>query len=620
MSDSDAAPVFDVSVQTSDEDARIVLLDGKDRVVQVKDGRARIPRGLYTVRVELGGRIREQIVRVSSNAQVEVAAPPRRSAAPLVHTRDASRYETTHEYYVEPAIRLSTLPTRAAFGGLDGHLMVFVRRARATDESNGPLADGLSLCALDGTVLSSFEPSETETDPRAGWLALSAPAAAGCYLLRYRGTTGGREQPVVVPTGWTTSLFVPVDHTPELCRTRIVMSRGAFDPTHAETVAADRALEVLTTGRGVVRADAMDTLLVGKFHNPMLGLIGLHLMLAGQGSPRDPDTRVLAQIVENLRRILGPNPDVQALELMVRQRMGDEFVLPRIEHPPMLRASFDALVQASFEHPEVIPQGSPMERVTLVTVPGLAWTAWEADAITGAPVGGLEAAPRTEPRSAWVRATVRDWLAHDDGASPVEMARALGLPTRLVQEAVRQVTAAGEVESWWERLAETLESKEDLSRLVRILERRGRDASTRGKADKAVELLRRAASVRSDKLADHPGAIAGLEEALRLKPDSVDTAIALSKSLRNMGQARRAGRVLMEALERHDDKPTTLVPVLPDLDKLTVELADTVKADGTLEVLLDARDMFRRRESRKLNSSSLGRLLKGRIDGLMDED
>jgi hypothetical protein len=97
----------------------------------------------------------------------------------------------------------------------------------------------------------------------------------------------------------------------------------------------------------------------------MLALLGAHLLLQETRrakskptpltAPAEPAQLLVRQIVGNLRQSLGRHPDVEALALAA----GDSTTtLQPFGLPPMLRASWDLLLEASLEWPQVFVPGS----------------------------------------------------------------------------------------------------------------------------------------------------------------------------------------------------------------------------------------------------------------------
>jgi hypothetical protein len=133
-----------------------------------------------------------------------------------------------------------------------------------------------------------------------------------------------------------------------------------------ETRLAEIALDALTQHRAIL-SDHLRMMLSGKFEQPLLGLIGAHLLIR-EGPPGD----TFQTVVGNLTKMLGPDhPDVIALTTKL-----DDVPRP-VSEPPMLRASWDFLVEASAGMPDLFVPDSPAAKVGERVVPAGAWLVWE---------------------------------------------------------------------------------------------------------------------------------------------------------------------------------------------------------------------------------------------------
>jgi hypothetical protein len=91
--------------------------------------------------------------------------------------------------------------------------------------------------------------------------------------------------------------------------------------------------------------DELRMLLRDKFDDPMLGIYGAHLLLL----EKSLDTDLFNTVVANLRALLFEHPDVQALALRSEKPPQAPF-----NSPPMLSRSWDLIVEASIEQPNIV--------------------------------------------------------------------------------------------------------------------------------------------------------------------------------------------------------------------------------------------------------------------------
>lgn len=384
MSASEPGATYPFRVQVEldgriDRLSRIRVSDGRDRPLAAADGELRrdLPPGLYPVRVERGEVITDLVLRHGPEAPVDrvIAAPQRRSALP---TSDSS---TAAPYYREPARAWSTAdtgggPLSITGAGDDPRLFIFVRAASREAAAGVWVGNGLELCDRDGAILSLFGAEHTEADAADGWLAFSRRLPAGFYRLRWMDPSGSRAIALTLFDRWDTQVYVPFDGRPRVERASILLpNRGVpFDPDSRDAQSTDMGLLGLRQGRDLLPGAVRRELLYGKFHNPMLGLIGAHLLLmAPEPNPGDLDI-----VIGNLRHnLLGDVPDVRALQWRAWQRLGGDRP-PRepFAEPPMLRAGLRAVIDADADLGGLIPADGILSWISRYQRADSAWTTW----------------------------------------------------------------------------------------------------------------------------------------------------------------------------------------------------------------------------------------------------
>lgn len=341
-----------------------------------------LPRGLYVVRLERSGAAHEEVVRHIGPDELKREEPRRSSALPAFDTADA------REYYASTAHDLSLKDTGNAasvFGARgpssDGRLFIFVRAASAGMHGGRDLAEALFLYDLAGNRLTDFTPDVVVRDDIHGWVGFSAPAPAGGYLLRHAGIEP-REVVLTVFSGWETQLFVPFAERPQLARANLLLAHNGagFHPDDRLAQAIDAGLAGLQGGVDLLPWPARQLLLDGKFDNPMLGLIGAHLLLLDER----PDWHLLGIVVDNLGHLLPGAADVQALRLAIASRRGEKPPALPVMVPPMLRRGLYAVLEATAVQPEIVPEGSIIERIAPYLLAETPWSMWSLPvALTG---------------------------------------------------------------------------------------------------------------------------------------------------------------------------------------------------------------------------------------------
>lgn len=375
------AAVYDLHVVASrrnkalSRDTHVAVLDGWEEPKGEGYGEVKLalPRGLYTVRLERGGAIREEIVRHTKPRKIELLEPQRQSAVPSFDTTYAHEYYsyTAHEHSLKDTDQAA--PIFDAAGDRPGRLFVFVRAASEEQYHGEDLSESLFLFDLGGTRVTDFGPTTTVQDRKQGWMALSISAPAGSYRLHFSGLRP-REMILSVFPGWETQLFVPFEKRPRLSQASVLLAKRGkgFHPDDRTAQVVDAALRGLQSGIDVLPPDDSELLLHGKFENPLLGLIGAHLLLL----QKHPKWEVLEMVVGNLGMLLQGSADVQALRLAVALGQDKKMPVDRVTQPPMLRRGLDVVLQAAASSADLLPEGSLVERVAPYLLADSPWTMW----------------------------------------------------------------------------------------------------------------------------------------------------------------------------------------------------------------------------------------------------
>ena len=357
-SPSEAIPL---TVTAADEATEIFLMDAGLKRIASGLGRLelQVPPGLYKVRFRSGASQQDRLVEVApGRARVELSGDPVRfhSAAPIAATL------TTHEYQSMPAVQASRELHKSV--GRGGRLFLFVRDEDETREFDVP---GVSVHALDGTERARLAEGPSSRADR--WAALSLELDPGTYAVRVEsGRLGDYELFATVAPGWQTQAYFVMEdlwsdresvRAPSLRSASIMMGRPeqGFDLASPTARLTELARQALTQGRQVISPELMRRLASDDLSAPMLTIMGAHLLLQMRDSHRD----ILIAVVERLSALLGEHPDVQALDLTLRD--GSRPRVERIERPPTLRASWDRIVQASRKRAGLVPADTTAGRI-----------------------------------------------------------------------------------------------------------------------------------------------------------------------------------------------------------------------------------------------------------------
>lgn len=360
-------PCFPLSISAAREHTRVSVFDGRYRRVHAGIGPVELslPRGLYTVRTELAGVIEETVVRLVEPKSVQSRQWVLPSAFPMLRSGVESGIPGTAELR-------SKYPKGPELGGKTARLFIFAWSNEREKEPGNFLR---ALKVLNGKrrlVADLADPNRTETE--GGCSSFCADAQEGAYVLRLGGRQG-REVPIYLSPGWETHVFVRHESRLRLEAMRVSMSRHGIG-FHADDHISD-ILEIglvgLQNGQSLVPSRILDELLWGKFENPILGLIGAHCLLV-----EDAQDRKRARIVlENLFKLLGDSPDLQALGILAGES-ASQGRRPPVTFPPMLRRGFEASIRWSIDHGEGGEEDGLIEKAATRAFSDSPWSTWKA--------------------------------------------------------------------------------------------------------------------------------------------------------------------------------------------------------------------------------------------------
>ena len=353
-------------IRAEDSAAQIKVLDSSANVVAegIHALDAPLPDGFYKIRVRVGSEIQERLVALDSSLPEQAFARP---DIPTPIPFDGSTH--SHEYHQDAVRQAWDHPAPAR--GHGAYLLVSAREWSAAQNLAHPdPAGALTLVFPDGKPVpfADFARVRTAADACAIGRVEVDP---GLYRVELELPGGTRlRRALYASANWTTQLYMLFrdqdgKRVPDLAGGSVAI---AGEPAIAsdESRLTELALDALVQHREIM-SDDLRAMLTSKHFRPLLGILGAHLLL------RDPGQKdLLGIVVNNLLNLLGPeHPDVAALWTKVEDHV------PPVREPPMLRASWDLLVEASADRPDLIVPDSPAAKIAPYVVPSAAWLVWQ---------------------------------------------------------------------------------------------------------------------------------------------------------------------------------------------------------------------------------------------------
>lgn len=182
---------------------------------------------------------------------------------------------------------------------------------------------------------------------------------------------------VIAPLLPSDTIVIDVDRL----RVRLVSLNDPTGMTPDLIEFEDAALSALGSDRALYGGEferLIENLVNDKALNPMLGIMAAHLCDRGRSEPS-----FLERLLAKLELLTGGpapmHPDVAALRLRLRLRSHQSLEAEApVPFPPLLAASWSALIEAARERPGLIPVGSISERMADRLWSSTLWVAWSA--------------------------------------------------------------------------------------------------------------------------------------------------------------------------------------------------------------------------------------------------
>lgn len=344
---------------------------------------ARLSYGIYRSRIRSGSQFSGKVFMLDRH--LGGAAVVLQPSSPLPQALSAMPFPAaphSHEYQSSVVGQIRERCTKGKSG-----LALVVRSWTPQDEPSIrepwrgiELVDEVGEAVIDFSAAS--EKHATDQDPFAYYVLEIPPAT---YFLRYPDKELRRnELALTVAPNWYLEVYLLRSRTKgeeAPPRLSLVLRRPDdaiqhWTETHNQRL--EKALLALVDERPILNSD-LKHLLLQKFVSPMEGIVGAHLLLIQHASDRATDLSPLNKVVRNMRGLLGDNhPDVEALSLRcpdITLRRTAAFAAP-----PLLERSWQLIVAASHDKPDLVPVDL-WTRVQALS-PNPPYLAWSSDTAT----------------------------------------------------------------------------------------------------------------------------------------------------------------------------------------------------------------------------------------------
>lgn len=372
----------------------IWIFSHKKRLVAEPDGKGGITRsyhlsvGNYIVRIVVNGQIQDNSIELAKNttftlgttsSQTQLIAPKLFSSA-LIGNENIE-YESSHEYYTEPAKGISLMETFKDLTTKDrkSGIFIFLRfqdRQKFEDVyGRQDYWDRFNLTTELGRPVTTFPDGCIEDEnqfgfnysPRSGYIGLSGYLSPGLYFLNYTGNNA-RVVPIYVYENWYTQFFMTVAKEPLFGSIRIFISKHRnYNPADRNHIYIDYCLTKIQNNELELDDELLQKIAHNKYDSPMLGLLGAYIYLLSSETKND---FLFRKIVKNIQNKILKNskdsPDIWALNLLSYEHFKKTLTneeKANISGTPMLRIAFDTVRRSAIKYPWLIPENSLNDHV-----------------------------------------------------------------------------------------------------------------------------------------------------------------------------------------------------------------------------------------------------------------
>lgn len=335
--------------------------------------------GLYSVKFRLGDETAEQLVKVAPGAgSMFIDAPGIKFKGSLPLEQESS------EFFDRRVPHTEKLASGDAIQIGSGALF-FLFASGKLPENEGLQQNagsrfqpfmGFALQDVEGNEIFDFGeiPAKDVIEEGNQYFAgINLELDPGTYILCFDSGPKLLYQTLILNDGWTTRLFLEEGEYDRfnLMENTVFLQRkwDSYNSHSRDILPTALALENLRDSNPNLPLADEEILLSGKFQNPILGVYWGHLAtLSPKLRPRQ-----LATVIRNTREMIPGHPDLMALALWLvnhHPEVASDYLIRKEEIletgfqvPPMLRNSWDIILQESYSFPGLIPPDSLTAKV-----------------------------------------------------------------------------------------------------------------------------------------------------------------------------------------------------------------------------------------------------------------
>lgn len=344
-----------------------------------------LPTGIYNVRLELNGLIKDELVRFHKDEHIVFRVPPeglewndaRVLDLPQIYSSipfDDERYKTyksTYNYYKTACINWSSKSTsKQTEETHSSSVFVFFRfpnrsKFKAYDAVwSSDLSHYFSLCDENCNVIYYLNKQNSIINLVSGYLAFNIAVVPGTYYIKSVKDDVTDLIPLQVFKNFHTQVFMMLGANPLFGTLRIILSRERkFDPQNTLNKYIDILSDKIRSKDAQISNELIRFVGNYKMESPMLAILCIH---AYMNSDSDVSNVAIGRMIDVLNEFILRNnaetPDIKAILLLAERYLGQTMTEKKPTYSvPMLRLSVAAISEAAMTFPSLIESHSMID-------------------------------------------------------------------------------------------------------------------------------------------------------------------------------------------------------------------------------------------------------------------
>ncbi|MFH7012371.1 hypothetical protein ACHRV5_10890 [Flavobacterium sp. FlaQc-52] len=365
---------------------KVKIFDGTDK--EIKDFKAEkeqtilVKPGIYTIRLELNGIIKDHVVRVHKEQRFAFRIPPVGKqwedavilSLPMIYSsipfddENYDTYKSSHEYYSSSCIAWSQKSTSKKMRGepvkeSSSSIFIFFRFPNheqfeiLKNKWSPAFHKSFQLYDEQYELIESLDKHTSIINKEVGSIAFNLIVQPGTYYIKIAQNGPSQMIPVQVFANWHSQIFMTLGEQPLYGTLRIILSpERKFDSRNVVNKYIDILADKIQNNEVELSTELIQYVANHKTESPMLALLCIYAYMNGESDVNDS---VIERMITVLNELILPNnsksPDIIAIELLAERYLGkNEVNNKELSGVPMLRLGVQAISDAAMQWPLLI--------------------------------------------------------------------------------------------------------------------------------------------------------------------------------------------------------------------------------------------------------------------------